>query len=685
MVKAFAFDLDGTLTQHRTPLDDKNRAVLERLAEKYTLVMVGAGSCMRIHDQLGGFPMDVIGNYGMQCAKYEDGELKLVRDSVVACEDKKSVEERASSLRIKHGFTSYAGDNVEYHASGCLTLPLLGTNAAPADKLAFDPDRKKRRAFYKEVCELFGDYNVFVGGSSSFDMAPRPFNKYYALDLWCRERGFQHNEVVFVGDDYGPGGNDESVYHSDFRFVSIDDYTRLDEVLAPWLDVGVTDIDGLLGVKTDCACGEIHSCHIERVVIRHGALCELPAMAASFKRILLVCDENTRRVCGNRVEELLADKIDATLTYSGDGLVIPNEEAVARLEACLGDDTDLIIGVGSGVINDLCKYVSYEHSLPYYVVATAPSMDGYASRGAAMLFDGMKITTNAAVPAAIIADTDILKDAPMEMLQAGYGDIIGKYSCLNDWKLSHIVNGEPICRYIYDLTHSTVTSVSDKGKRILSRDEKSIAELMRALVIVGIAMAYMGNSRPASGSEHHLSHYFEVTGLLRREPYFCHGIDVAYSTYVTAQLRRRLIKIASPEAKAFDEAEWEDNIRRVYAGQTSSATAEEIIALQKRLGWIYENKLPVCREKWAEIRDILSDSPTPDQILEMLESVDLFMEDFEKTYSVEKRADAIRYAKDLKDRYSVLWTYEQIKGPGHKEPPKQSMIGDNGVRSEATE
>ena len=661
MIKVFAFDLDGTLTQHKTPLDEKNRAILEKLAERYTLLMVGAGNCMRIHNQLGGFPMDVIGNYGMQYAKYNDGALRLVRNDTLACENKSVVEEKVKSLREKYGFTEFAGDNVEYHASGCLTLPLLGTKANLSDKLAFDPDRKKRRVIYSEVCDTFPGYNVFIGGSSSFDMAPKPFNKYYALDLWCKENGFAHSEVVYVGDDYGIGGNDESIYLSDFRFVCTDDYTRLDEALAPWLDDTVPDIAGLLGTRENCACGKTHTCAIDRVVIRHGALNELPAMTAGYRHILLVCDENTRRACGDRVNELLYDKIDSELTYSGDGFVIPNEEAVARLEACVTDSTDLIIGVGSGVINDLCKYVSFRHAIPYYIVATAPSMDGYASKGAAMLFDGMKITTNAAVPKAIIADTAVLKGAPIEMLQAGYGDIIGKYSCLNDWKLSHTVNGEPLCDYIYNLTYDTVAYISKIGKDIVVRNEKSIAALMRALVIVGIAMAYMGNSRPASGSEHHLSHYFEVTGLLRGEPYFCHGIDVAYSTYVTAKLRCELQAIGSPEAKAFDEDEWESDIRRVYGAENNSITADGIIALQKELGWVYESKLPVYREKWSEIRKILAASPTPEQVLEMLESVGLSIKDFERMYSVEKRKDAIRYAKDLKDRYTVLWMYEQVK------------------------
>lgn len=661
MIRAFAFDLDGTLTQHKTMIDDKNRAVLEKLSTKYTLVMVGAGSCVRIHNQLGGFPMDVIGNYGMQYAKYTNGELKLIRDNVVACENKKSVEEKAAFIRMKHGFTNFTGDNVEYHASGCLTLPLLGTKANPSDKLSFDPDRKKRRAFYNEVCELFDDYNVFVGGSSSFDMAPKPFNKYYALDLWCQEMGFEHGEVVFVGDDYGLGGNDESVYHSDFRFVTTDDYTRLDEVLAPWLDEDVVDIEGLLGVKTDCLCGKEHSCNINRVVIRNGALNELPAMCAQYQNILLVYDENTYRVCGARVEAILGDKAATKQIYTGEGFVIPNEKSVSILEDCINDKIDLIIGVGSGVINDLCKYVSFNHGLPYYIVATAPSMDGYASKGAAMLFDGMKITTNAAVPAAIIADTAILKDAPMEMIQAGYGDIIGKYSCLNDWRLSNIVNDEPICDYIYSITYDAVKDVASLGSSIVERDEKSIATLMRALVLVGIAMAYMGNSRPASGSEHHLSHFFEVTGLLFGEPYYCHGIDVAFSTYVTASMRYELLSIESPQKKEIDLSLWEADIKRVYGTKESSVTANEIIALQKKLGWISEDKLPVYAQKWDEIRKVLSDSPKPEQVIEMLESVGLHYADFEKMYSSEKIQNAKKYAKDLKDRYTVLWLYEQVR------------------------
>ncbi len=233
MIKLVAFDLDGTLTQHKTPLSEKNKAVLDRLSEKYDLLMVGAGQCMRIYNQMNQYPIDIIGNYGLQYARY-DRETKtpvIMRDETLPC-DRASVEERVTALRNKYGFTEFAGNNVEFHPSGCVTFPILGTAAKQEDKLAFDPDRAKRRKIYAEVCEVFSEYIVFVGGSSSFDMAPKPYNKYYALDLYCKEKGYAHDEVVFVGDDYGMGGNDESVYVSDFGFICVDDYEKLEEALS---------------------------------------------------------------------------------------------------------------------------------------------------------------------------------------------------------------------------------------------------------------------------------------------------------------------------------------------------------------------------------------------------------------------------------------------------------------------
>jgi len=214
------------------------RQTLVKLGERYKLLMVGAGQVQRIFNQMEHFPIDIIGNYGLQYATYnaETGEMDVQRDEKLTLGNREAIESKVTALREKHGFTTFAGDNVEYHPSGCLTFPILGTKAVQADKLAFDPDRSKRRKIYAEVCEAFDDYCVFVGGSSSFDMAPKPYNKYYALDLYCRENGLAHENVLFIGDDYGTGGNDESVYLSDIPFLCIDDYMTFPEKVQFLLD-----------------------------------------------------------------------------------------------------------------------------------------------------------------------------------------------------------------------------------------------------------------------------------------------------------------------------------------------------------------------------------------------------------------------------------------------------------------
>ena len=232
-LKVIAFDLDGTLTQHRTPLDEQNRAVLDKLSAKYRILMVGAGMCARIFNQMGGYPVDILGNYGLQYAKYnkETKTIDIIRDTVVPC-DRERAEKNVQLLRDEFGFTEFAGEGVEFHASGAITFPILGKSAKIEDKLAFDPDRAKRRPVYPRVKELFPEYTVFIGGSSSFDMVPAPNDKFYALSKLCAEEGYSHDEVLYVGDDYREGGNDHAVAVSDIAFVTVDDYTKLADRLA---------------------------------------------------------------------------------------------------------------------------------------------------------------------------------------------------------------------------------------------------------------------------------------------------------------------------------------------------------------------------------------------------------------------------------------------------------------------
>lgn len=415
------------------------------------------------------------------------------------------------------------------------------------------------------------------------------------------------------------------------------------------------DIQELVKGISDCACGKNHACPIERVIIGRQALLSLAGICEGYQKILMVSDQNTYQACGKEVAQLLKEKIVAEVCFeTGDEPLIPDEYAIDTIRKQMTDEIDLVLGVGSGVLNDLCKIVSFQKNLPYYIVATAPSMDGYASVGSALILKGMKVTLNAAPPKAILADTDVLMHAPFHMLQAGYGDIIGKFSCLNDWKLSTLIHGEYFCQRVYDIAYQTANEVKDLAERIVAREERAVGELMKALVAVGIAMAYVGNSRPASGSEHHFSHYFEITGILNHTPYLSHGIDVVYASVLTAELREQLLK-GTPKRREFQEELWKSEIQRIYSTITG-----EVIELQERLGWYRNDNSEKVLPKWRQICEILAEAPTKKEVLKMISKIGLDYDEFVKLYGEEKIEDGLLYAKDLKDRYTILWLYYEF-------------------------
>ena len=228
--KLIAFDLDGTLTQHKQPLSDANRAVLDTLATRYEIIMAGAGNCKRIYTQMGNYPITIVGNYGMEESRIVDGEFKIVREEKAPA-DRKFFDKKCMELRKKYGYTSYKGDPLEYHESGMVTFGLLGTKPDAADKLAFDPDKIKRREMYPEVKEIFKDYSVFIGGTTSFDITPKQYNKYDAVMRYAAEKGYSKDEVLFVGDDFADGGNDSQIRIYGMDYIRVDDYTRLPEKL----------------------------------------------------------------------------------------------------------------------------------------------------------------------------------------------------------------------------------------------------------------------------------------------------------------------------------------------------------------------------------------------------------------------------------------------------------------------
>lgn len=229
--KLLVFDLDGTLSNHKCPMPEANRKLLDELGKRYHIVMCGAGNAPRIFKQMEQYPIDIVGNYGMQHTKVVDGELVFTKETV--CEvDKEFFREKTDYLRQKYGYTEFYGESIEFHKSGMVTFGLLGTEAPKEMKIVFDPDRAKRRVLYPEVMEIFKDNTVYIGGSSSFDIVGKQYNKYDATLEYAKLHGYTKEQVLFLGDDMGDGGGDSHIRLGGIDYLHILDYTKIPERMA---------------------------------------------------------------------------------------------------------------------------------------------------------------------------------------------------------------------------------------------------------------------------------------------------------------------------------------------------------------------------------------------------------------------------------------------------------------------
>jgi len=400
-----------------------------------------------------------------------------------------------------------------------------------------------------------------------------------------------------------------------------------------------------------CSCGREHNCTVEQIYNGDGTLSVLPRLVQSYKKALVVADENTYNAF-TAAGGSLADVEHNYLIFPATPLLVHDEKAIGTIEQNLSIGIDVIIGIGGGTVNDLCKQIAYSHKLYYIYVASAPSMDGYASDGAALILDGMKVTLKARPPHIIICDTELLCNAPTELIRAGVGDILGKFSCLNDWLLSKEIKGEYFCKEIYDRVYNCAVQVSENAARIMNREKDAVKLLADALINVGIEMSYAGTSRPASGSEHHMAHFFEIHALEHGQCHRPHGIDVGCAAYFTALLREKVSNAS--KAPSFDfcsEAYFETVERllpRAYTG---------IKELQSRVGLHGNSDGDYDKER---INAVLKQSPTAAETEAMLAAAGLYPQSLIEFYGKETVVDALKYGKELKDRFTVLWLYEYL-------------------------
>ncbi len=429
-----------------------------------------------------------------------------------------------------------------------------------------------------------------------------------------------------------------------------------------------------------CSCGQRHRTDIKHICIESGAIEKLVPLVKqeilpNKPQILVVLDVNTKRVAGDSVLALLNKAgFEISECFFDDTELIASEETINTIRSRLDEKTGLLIAVGSGTINDVTKYVSYQTHIPYFVVATAPSMDGYSSTVAPLVFNGFKYAYEAIGPIAIIGDTDILKDAPMPMMAAGLGDLIGKYTSICDWRISHLLNGEYYCDEVAKLILHSVKLCTDNIDGLSRREPLAVKNVMESLALAGIAMSYVGNSRPASSSEHHIAHYWEVMLLLDGKKAVLHGTKVGIATTMVCDLYKKLstyepdLEKSKAHIEQFSKAAWTQKIKELYR-----TGAPDVLRMEEEYGKNDKAKALERVEKtielWPQIKALFEVVPNSSFVEDALKRVGGETNPLNLGLTIEDIYNSIVYSKEMRFRYAILqtlWDFGILEESGHE-------------------
>jgi glycerol-1-phosphate dehydrogenase [NAD(P)+] len=321
------------------------------------------------------------------------------------------------------------------------------------------------------------------------------------------------------------------------------------------------------------------------------------------------------------------------------------------------------VAVGSGTLNDIVKRSSHECERPYMCVGTAASMDGYTAFGASIEKDGLKQTLSCPAPKAVVADLEILQNAPENMTASGYADLLGKVTSGADWLVADALEVEKIDPTGWSLVQDHLREWTGSPAELRAGDQQSTEHLVEGLIMSGLGMQSYESSRTASGAEHQFSHLWEMEGLGKgADPPLSHGFKVGVGSVAIAALYELLLErdLADLDIEALQNSwptreEMEQSVRAQHTSpELEEGAVEQTLAKYISADELAE-RLELLREVWPELREKVRGQLMPaEKIKEMLEAagcpttpveIGLGWDDFEKTY---------RRAQTIRKRYTVL-------------------------------
>ena len=421
----------------------------------------------------------------------------------------------------------------------------------------------------------------------------------------------------------------------------------------------------------ECRCGKIHSPKIKKAIIESGAIEKTPSVLHELggKKVFVIDDPNTHKAAGEAVLAIL-DKagIPYTLFTFRESRPEPDEKAVGSVILHYDSTCDIILGVGSGVVNDIGKIVADVAHAPYVIVGTAPSMDGYASGTSSVIRDNLKVSVNSHCPDVVIGDLDILARAPMRMIQSGLGDMIAKYISIAEWRISKIINDEYYCDETAGLICEGLDRCVKNAKGIAARDKEAVRAVMEGMVLSGVAANYAGVSRPVSGMEHYFSHVWDMRMVEFGTTADFHGIQCGIGTIDCVKVYEK-IKTLTPDRKKaeeyvknFDYGKWCEYLKK-WLGHGAD---QMIINEQKEKKYdksTHAARLEKIISHWDEIVAVIKTLPS---VAELNALFDLTGEP--KTVrdigiTKEEEHAAFLISKDIRDKYigsRLLWDIGEL-------------------------
>jgi glycerol-1-phosphate dehydrogenase [NAD(P)+] len=380
---------------------------------------------------------------------------------------------------------------------------------------------------------------------------------------------------------------------------------------------------------------------------------------------VIVADGTTLEVAGNTVLASLdragVERVLHVVPSALGAAPVADEVNVDLLAAALAETGAVAaVAVGSGTVNDITKAAAHRLNLPCAVVATAPSMNGYTSAIAAILTDGVKTTQQCRAPRVCIADSEIAANAPYRMVASGLGDLVSKPVSNADWRLAHLLVGASYSPKVMQLVERGNSFLEGVPARLPTRDPDAAGLLMASLAVSGLAMAAAGSSSPASGGEHLISHYLDMTHHAFGEPHDLHGCQVGVATVTTAAIYEKLIGLdpASIDVDALVAAhpEWSDyenTVRRRF-GKLADAVVEHACAAHPSRGEL-RRRLELLRSDWGAIVADVSATLEPALVIrQLLVEAECPLTFAEIGVTPERARRAVRWSKDIRARYTIL-------------------------------